>query len=125
MPLPYGRSHQTRAFGANLRYPARVTRSAATPPPCQATLSDGHVPCRRPAAESSIYCPTHRFLLEPLGGDFAPLSLDDELQLVRIQLHKLVGAGAPPAQILDALRTLALIARLHARLRAWTRSNRP
>jgi hypothetical protein len=87
-----------------------------TPARCQATLFDGSKPCRRDAPPSAIYCPTHQFLLEPLAAAAGPLSLDAELRLIRLELHKLVAAGAPTGQLLNALRTLAVIARLQARL---------
>jgi hypothetical protein len=89
------------------------------PASCRASLFDGSKPCRRHARPGAVYCDTHQFLLEPLAGA-GPLSLDAELRLVRLELHKLVAAGASTAQVLHALRTLAVIARLQARLdRLW------
>jgi hypothetical protein len=67
------------------------------------------------------YCDTHQFLLDPLGATVGSLSLRDELRLVRLQIHKLVAEKAPTPQILAALRTLAVMARLEDRLQRFGR----
>jgi len=82
---------------------------------CQAPGEADH-PCRQPAVSGSAYCRTHRFLIEPLGSAFVTMSLTEELSLARVQIHQLLRAGAAPAEVLDALRTVTTIARLQERI---------
>lgn len=48
-------------------------------------------------------------------------SLADELGLARLQVLSLISRRAPETSILNALRTLAIIARLHSRTRRLAR----
>lgn len=88
---------------------------------CQAALPARGGPCRRDAIPGHLYCPTHQFLLDPGGNGIVSLSMVEELSLARLQIHKLIGAGAPPERVLNAMRTLALIARLQERVQRATR----
>jgi len=101
-------------------------------PGCLAPVWKNGRACGRKPAPGSQYCSTHQFILEPAGAPSlyasaldpeqrqslqaaAHLSLADEVALARLQVRKLVDADAPATQILNALRTLSLLARLQDR----------
>src|SRR5438105_4710835 len=106
-----------------------------TPPPkrrCRILLWNGQR-CRQPATPVSPHCPTHQFLLEsehPTGfydAAFDPdqraelraaghLSLIDELTLIRLHIRRMLEQDAPSTAVLNALRTLSMLARLQTRL---------
>ncbi|GEM_PF-6902393 len=107
-----------------------VTRA---PRAFQALLWNTGRPCRRPSAPGATCCPAHLSLLAPLdaGGGYdhelasglrpvfraaAPVGLAEELQLARLQVRALLAERAPASDVLRALHTVAVLARLHGRL---------